>query len=129
MGRMGTRELESDEEDENAFEVPLEQLTKFTGKAPPTKMQLQEAIEKAATEADKKNNDSNPNLDEKASKAETAKIDENSKKDENMDTHQNNDANSDTKNEVTKDDDNKEKLEQNDDINNTNDTKIEKPSI
>merc|ERR1712083_164541 len=129
MGRMGTRELESDEEDENAFEVPREQLTKFTGKAPPTKMQLQEAIEKAATEADKKNDDYNPNLDEKASKAETAKIDEISKKDENMDTHQNNDGNSDTKKEVTKDNDNKEKLEQNDDINNTNDTKIEKPSI
>merc|ERR1712228_490633 len=108
--RMGTRELESDEEDENAFEVPREQLTKFTGKAPPTKMQLQEAIEKAATEADKKNNDTNPNLDEKA---ETAKIDENSKKDENMDTHQDNE--------------NKEKLEQNDDKNNTNDTKVEKP--
>ncbi len=30
--RMGTRELESDEEDENAFEVPREQLSKFTGK-------------------------------------------------------------------------------------------------
>merc|ERR1712129_393901 len=58
--RMGTRELESDEEDENAFEVPREQLSKFTGKAPPTKSQLQEAIEKAATEAGKtKNNDSN----------------------------------------------------------------------
>jgi hypothetical protein len=41
--RMGTRELESDEEDENAFEVPREQLSKFTGKAPPTKLQLQEA--------------------------------------------------------------------------------------
>merc|ERR1712008_261205 len=37
--RMGTRELESDEEDENAFEVPREQLSKFTGKAPPTKLQ------------------------------------------------------------------------------------------
>merc|ERR1711874_571864 len=45
-------------EDENAFEVPREQLSKFTGKAPPTKSQLQEAIEKAATEAGKKNNES-----------------------------------------------------------------------
>eukprot|EP00093_Oithona_nana_P000332 00332.XXX_1855_200_1 [CDS] Oithona nana genome sequencing. len=49
--RMGTRELESDEEDENAFEVSREHLTKFIGKAPPTKSQLQEAIEKAATDA------------------------------------------------------------------------------
>ena len=53
--RMGTRELESDEEDENAFEVPREQLTKLTkpGKAPPTKLQLKEAIEKAANEQKK----------------------------------------------------------------------------
>merc|ERR1712083_20399 len=53
--RMGTRELESDEEVENAFEVPREQLTKLTkpGKAPPTKMQLKEAIEKAANEQKK----------------------------------------------------------------------------
>lgn len=52
---MGTRELESDEEDENAFEVPREQLTKLTkpGKAPPTKLQLKEAIEKAANEQKK----------------------------------------------------------------------------
>ena len=49
--RMGTRELESDEEDENAFEVSREHLTKFIGKAPPTKSQLQEAIEKAAIDA------------------------------------------------------------------------------
>merc|ERR1712203_606491 len=64
--RMGTRELESDEEDENAFEVPREQLSKFTGKAPPTKSQLQEAIEKAAIEADKKqNNSSNDSKDDK----------------------------------------------------------------
>ena len=64
--RMGTRELESDEEDENAFEVPREQLSKFTGKAPPTKLQLQEAIEKAAIEADKKqNNSSNDSKDDK----------------------------------------------------------------
>ena len=64
---MGTRELESDEEDENAFEVPREQLSKFTGKAPPTKLQLQEAIEKAAIEADKKqnNNSSNDSKDDK----------------------------------------------------------------
>ena len=39
--RVGTRELKSDEEDENTFEVPCEQLSKFTGKAPPTKLQLQ----------------------------------------------------------------------------------------
>ena len=65
--RMGTRELESDEEAENAFEVPREQLSKFTGKAPPTKLQLQEAIEKAAIEADKKqnNNSSNDSKDDK----------------------------------------------------------------
>merc|ERR1712062_711150 len=49
--RMGTRELESDEEDENAFEVSREHLTKVIGKAPPTKSQLQEAIEKAAIDA------------------------------------------------------------------------------
>ncbi len=42
--RMGTRELESDEEDENAFEVPREHLTKFGGKAP-TKNQLKQALE------------------------------------------------------------------------------------
>ena len=35
--RVGTRELESDEEDENTFEVPCEQLSKFTGKAPSTR--------------------------------------------------------------------------------------------
>ena len=52
--RMGAREIESDEEDENAFEVPREQLQKFIGKAPPTKSQLQEAIEKAANEVAKK---------------------------------------------------------------------------
>ena len=53
--RMGTRELESDEEDENAFEVPREQLTKLTkpGKAPPTKSQLKEAIQKAADDQKK----------------------------------------------------------------------------
>ena len=52
---MGTRELESDEEDENAFEVPREQLTKLTkpGKAPPTKSQLKEAIQKAADDQKK----------------------------------------------------------------------------
>ena len=47
---MGTRELESDVEDENAFEVPRESLMKFVGKAPPTKSQLKEAIEKVAKE-------------------------------------------------------------------------------
>merc|ERR1711994_29744 len=64
----GTRELESDEEDENAFEVLREQLTKLTkpGKAPPTKLQLKEAIEKAANEQMKaKNKD---NIDEKEPK-------------------------------------------------------------
>jgi len=77
--RMGTRELESDEEDENAFEVPREQLSKFTGKAPPTKLQLQEAIEKAAIEADKKqnNNSSNDSKDnDKNDSADATPVDE-----------------------------------------------------
>merc|ERR1712051_1097367 len=76
--RMGTRELESDEEDENAFEVPREQLSKFTGKAPPTKLQLQEAIEKAAIEADKKqtNNWSNENKDNDKNDNDATPIDE-----------------------------------------------------
>merc|ERR1711862_579932 len=69
--RMGTRELESDEEDENAFEVPREQLSKFTGKAPPTKSQLQEAIEKAATEASKKTKDDKNEVSEESLKSET----------------------------------------------------------
>lgn len=51
--RMGTRELEDDEADENAFEISRELLTKFAGKAPPTKSQLQEAIEKAANDQKK----------------------------------------------------------------------------
>ena len=76
--RMGTRELESDEEDENAFEVPREQLSKFTGKAPPTKLQLQEAIEKAAIEADKKqnNNSSNDSKDEQKNDSDGTPVDE-----------------------------------------------------
>ena len=83
--RMGTRELESDEEDENAFEVPREQLSKFTGKAPPTKLQLQEAIEKAAIEADKKqnNNSSNDSKDEQKNDSDATPVDE-KKLDSNM---------------------------------------------
>ena len=114
--RMGTRELESDEEDENAFEVPREQLSKFTGKAPPTKSQLQEAIEKAATEAGKKNNESNAIVDgkevdkeqaeslklETPSKVEDAKIDL-EKKDEKLE-------NSEAKKEGSENNDIKEKV-------------------
>lgn len=79
--RMGTRELESDEEDENAFEVPRDQLSKFTGKAPPTKSQLQEAIEKASAEAsaaaaetkteDTKETKKEENNDQESKKTET----------------------------------------------------------
>merc|ERR1712008_664716 len=74
--RMGTRELESDEEDENAFEVPREQLSKFTGKAPPTKLQLQEAIEKAAIEADKKQNNSSNDSKDNKNDADDTPVDE-----------------------------------------------------
>ena len=117
--RMGTRELESDEEDENAFEVPREQLSKFTGKAPPTKSQLQEAIEKAATEAGKKNNESNAIVDgkevdkeqaeslklETPSKVEDAKIDL-EKNEENFAKHEN----SEPKKDGTENNDIKEKV-------------------
>ena len=72
--RMGTRELESDEEDENAFEVPREQLSKFTGKAPPTKSQLQEAIEKAALEANKPKNNEDKIEETEEEKEETSKL-------------------------------------------------------
>merc|ERR1712083_273066 len=71
--RMGTRELESDEEDENAFEAPREQLSKFTGKAPPTKSQLQEAIEKAALEANKPKNNEDKIEETEEEKVETSK--------------------------------------------------------
>merc|ERR1712083_37105 len=71
--RMGTRELESDEDYENAFEVPREQLSKFTGKAPPTKSQLQEAIEKAALEANKPKNNEDKIEETEEEKVETSK--------------------------------------------------------